>query len=56
MTTTISRLPTAPNENEPEVQSLVAAWYAGTIGRRDFLMRATATLGSLAAATTLLES
>ncbi len=56
MTTTISRPPTAPNENEPEVQSLVAAWYAGTIGRRDFLMRATATLGSLAAATTLLES
>ena len=54
--TTISSPPTAPADENPEVQSLIAAWYAGTIGRRDFLMRATATLGTLAAATMLLES
>lgn len=40
----------------PEVQSLVAAWYAGTVGRREFIARATATLGSLSAATVLLAS
>lgn len=56
MPTTISSPPTAPADETPAVQSLVTAWYAGTIGRRDFLMRATATLGSLAAATMLLES
>ncbi|MHB8644330.1 MAG: dienelactone hydrolase family protein [Thermomicrobiales bacterium] len=56
MATTVSPSPPAPADETPEVQSLVAAWYAGTIGRRDFLMRATITLGSLAAATMLLES
>jgi carboxymethylenebutenolidase len=54
--TTISPPPTAPADETPEVQSLIAAWYAGTVGRRDFLMRASAALGSLAAATTLLEA
>ncbi|MCA1667496.1 MAG: dienelactone hydrolase family protein [Thermomicrobia bacterium] len=53
---TISFPPTAPADENPQIQSLIAAWYAGTIGRRDFLMRATATLGTLAAATMLLES
>ena len=56
MATTVSSPPTAPADENPEVKSLVTAWYAGTIGRRDFLMRATATLGTLAAATMLLES
>jgi len=56
MATIISSPPTVPADENPEVQSLVTAWYAGTIGRRDFLMRATATLGTLAAATMLLES
>lgn len=56
MATIISTPPTVPADENPEVQSLVTAWYAGTIGRRDFLMRATATLGTLAAATMLLES
>ena len=56
MATTLSPPPTTPTDENPAVQSLVAAWYAGTIGRRDFLMRATATLGTLAAATMLLES
>lgn len=57
MATTLSRPPSAPPEdNNAEVESIVAAWYAGTIGRRDFLTRATAVLGSLAAATTLLEA
>ena len=48
--------PHPQTDENPEVQSLVAAWYAGTIGRRDFLMRATAALGTLAAATMLLEA
>lgn len=56
MATTVSSPPAPPTDESPEVQSLIAAWYAGTIGRRDFLMRATAALGSLAAATTLLEA
>jgi carboxymethylenebutenolidase len=56
MATTVPPPPTAPADENPAVQSLVSAWYAGTVGRRDFLMRATATLGSLAAATMLLES
>jgi len=56
MATIISSPPTVPADENQEVQSLVTAWYAGTIGRRDFLMRATATLGTLAAATMLLES
>jgi len=54
--TTVSSPPSSPTDENPEVQSLVTAWYAGTIGRRDFLMRATGTLGTLAAATMLLES
>jgi carboxymethylenebutenolidase len=53
---TVSPPPTPPTDENPEVQSLIAAWYAGAIGRRDFLMRATAALGTLAAATTLLEA
>jgi carboxymethylenebutenolidase len=56
MATTVASPPTPPTDETPDVQSLVAAWYAGTIGRRDFLMRATAALGTLAAATTLLEA
>jgi len=40
----------------PEVQPLIAGWYAGTVGRREFLTRATVALGSLAAATTLLSA
>ncbi len=40
----------------PAVQSLVASWYAGTVGRREFIARGTALLGSLAAATTLLAA
>ncbi len=56
MATTISSPPTSPADEAPEVRSLIAAWHAGTIGRRDFLMRATVTLGTLAAATMLLES
>lgn len=42
--------------DRPEVRSLVAAWYAGSIGRRAFIARATAALGSLGAATALLEA
>ncbi len=56
MATTVSSPPASSTDETPEVQSLVAAWYAGAIGRRDFLMRATAALGTLAAATTLLEA
>ncbi len=56
MATTISPPQMSPTDETPEVRSLVAAWHAGTIGRRDFLMRATVTLGTLAAATMLLES
>ncbi|HEY7907485.1 MAG TPA: dienelactone hydrolase family protein [Thermomicrobiales bacterium] len=56
MATTVSPPPASPTDENPEVQSLIAAWYAGAIGRRDFLMRATAALGTLAAATTLLEA
>ena len=56
MATTIAPPPAPPTDENPEVQSLVAAWYAGTVGRRDFLMRATAALGTLAAATMLLEA
>ena len=49
---------TTPDESpdSPAVQSLVTAWYAGTVGRREFITRATVLLGSLAAATTLLAA
>lgn len=56
MATTVSPPPAAPTDENPEIQSLISAWYAGAIGRRDFLMRASAALGSLAAATMLLEA
>lgn len=42
--------------NDPKVTELVAQWYAGAVGRREFLVRATVALGTLAAATTLLEA
>ena len=42
--------------DHPDVQPLIAGWYAGTVGRREFLTRATVALGSLAAATTLLSA
>lgn len=42
--------------DHPDVQPLIAGWYAGTVGRREFLTRATTVLGSLAAATTLLAA
>ncbi len=56
MATTLSSPPADSVDENPAVQSLIAAWHAGTIGRRDFLMRATASLGTLAAATMLLEA
>ncbi len=56
MATTVSPPPAPTTDENPEVQSLVASWYAGTIGRREFLMRGTVALGTLAAATTLLEA
>lgn len=58
MATMISPPPMhSPDEyDSPEVRSIVAAWYAGSIGRRQFIARASAVLGSLAAATTLLAA
>ncbi len=58
MATMISPSPMkVPDEHDSaEVRSLVAAWYAGSIGRREFVVRATATLGSLGAAMTLLQA
>jgi len=59
----VTMLSTPPNtenvetlRDHPDIQPLIAGWYAGTVGRREFLTRATTVLGSLAAATTLLAA